>query len=356
MNASQHPRSVASLAVVGAACIASMVLAFTAGPMPASAGEGVGDPSAEPSGLFVHRGGERWSQPLAVYPQAALRRLGVPPAVALRLPSALAGALTIVLTAVLATRVIPGVWVCAAAAILLLGMPGFRLYSRAPEAELLVVPLLLTWLMAVLLYLERPRWWLPLIAGAALGMCVYTQPSGVLAVDVFFVMGALVLCRTPGGTAALLSSAAAIGVVLVPAAVWVVLHPEAYQDTFGRWAIHAAHVRNPWDGLVAFSHWHVMARRVGEYWGYLNPTFLFGRELLGWPLALLVPLGLVQMRRPLTSARALTVAGLFAAPVAGVLLDVPRTAAFALPCLAFGAVLAAAAIAAIKDLSPRRRV
>jgi 4-amino-4-deoxy-L-arabinose transferase-like glycosyltransferase len=289
-----------------------------------------------------------------VYPQALLPRLGVPPAAALRLPSAIAGALTIVLTAVLAMRVIPDPWVGAAAAVLLLAMPGFRLYSRALEGELIVVPLLLTWLLALLEYIKRPRWWLPIVGGTALGMCIYTQPSGVLAVPMFFGLGALALRGTPRGTAALASSAAAICVVLVPAAVWVVLHREAYQDTFGRWAIHGAHLGNPLEGLVAFSRWHVMARRVGEYWQYLNPTFLFGREMFGLPLLLLVPVGLLQMRRPLTRARSLMVAGFFVAPLAGVLLDVPRTAAFALPCLAFAAVLATAGIAAIKDL-PRPR-
>ena len=57
-------------------------------------------------------------------------------------------------------------------------------------------------------------------------------------------------------------------------------HPDAYIDTFGRWAIHPAHVRNPWAGLLAATKWDVMARRTSDFWTYVSPTFLFDGQSL----------------------------------------------------------------------------
>jgi hypothetical protein len=148
-----------------------------------------------------------------------------------------------------------------------------------------------------------------------------------------------------------------MAIVALPAVAWAIAHRDAYPDTFGRWAMHAAHIRSPWDGIVAFSRWAVVARRVEEYWQYFNPTFLFGREMLGLPLLALVPIGVwVVAERWSARARLLVIGGSLLAPVAAVLLDAPRQAALAGLLLPFAAIAAAAAVPAVMAMRRGRRV
>jgi hypothetical protein len=42
-----------------------------------------------------------------------------------------------------------------------------------------------------------------------------------------------------------LRAAIAAAAVTVPIALWFMVHPASYVDTFGRWFLHAAHIRNP---------------------------------------------------------------------------------------------------------------
>ena len=196
----------------------------------------------------------------------------------------------------------------------------------------------------------RPRLWLILSGGVALGACAYTQPAGVLAVPVFFVVGAFLLWRAPRRMAALGSAAIATAATLVPAALWVAQHPEAYADTFGRWAIHAAHVHDPIEGVIAFTRWHVMGRRVGDYWQYFNPTFLFGSELFGVLFALLLPIGLWGLRSA-SRGTTLVIACALLIPIPAVLLDVQRSAGFVLLLLPLGAVISAVGLLRLRELT-----
>jgi 4-amino-4-deoxy-L-arabinose transferase-like glycosyltransferase len=293
--------------------------------------------------LFLHAGGELWYQPLAVYPAATLMRLGVPGEIAVRLPASVAGVLTIVLVYLFATREVGrrrvGMW----AAVLLVPVPAFLMSSRAAGADLLMVPAVLTWCVLVMEHVRRPQWWLPVVGGAALGVSAYTQPAGVLAVPVYFAIASVALWRAEGSLRAVVSAALATLMVLMPAGVWFWRFPDSYPDTFGRWLIHAAHVGNPWEGIMAVSRWHVMARRVGAYWDYLNPGFLFASgEVFGLAMAGLVAVGLwVSMASTTTTGLRLIIASFFAAPVAAVLLDVARSGALAVLLVPFGALLAA---------------
>jgi 4-amino-4-deoxy-L-arabinose transferase-like glycosyltransferase len=360
MNAGPSFTAANARTVVAAACVALLVISF-ARPSIERADEQrlrevISEPASEATTLFVHAGGEVWYQPLSVYPSRWLLDAGLAPDVALRVPAMVAGMLTIVLTYMLAVRVSGEAAIGAMSALLLVAMPGFRVSSQAPGAPLLMAPLVLTWLVTVLEYLERPRAWLPFAGGAALGACVYTQPAGVLAVPVFFVLGAVVWLRDRRARTALGFSLIGIAAVVLPAAGWMALHREAYPDTFGRWAIHAAHIRSPWDGIVAFTRWSVVARRVEAYWHYFNPTFLFGSDVLGLPLLVLVPIGVWMLAEGVSrDARAILLGAALMSPLAAVLLDVPRAPALAVMLFAVCAVCAALAVPVIAA-TPRWRI
>jgi 4-amino-4-deoxy-L-arabinose transferase-like glycosyltransferase len=302
--------------------------------------------------LFVHHEGETWFQPLAIYPSVLLMKAGVPRVGALAMPGAIAALLTLVLTSELAARASLSRTHAVLAAVFLLLTPGFVALARSPGADLLLVVMVLAWCVAVVEHAARPRRWLPIAGGAALAMSAYTQPAGVWTAPIFFALGAVLWRRAHAGWRAIGLAAVAILVTWLPIVIWLLRHPDFYQDTFGRWAIHAAHVRNPLDGLVAFSRWHVAARRVNAYWDYVSPTFLFASgQLFALWAAVVVPLGLwAAARQPRSDARALVIAAVAAAPVAAVLLDVDRSAALVPTLIPFAAVLAATAVASLGEM------
>lgn len=306
-------------------------------------------------GLFSHARGDVWYQPLALYPSALLIAAGAPRDVALVLPSLAAVCLVIGLTAALARRAgLPATGAYVAVALLIL-TPGLLRAARTPGAAALSIATVLVWTVAVFEFVQRPRRIVLLAGAAGLGLSAYTQPSGVLLVAIMFAFGAVVLGRASRSWSPIMHSAIVLSLTLLPAGVWLVLHPSAYPDTFGRWLIHAAHIRNPIEGVVAFARWHVAERRVSDYWNYFSPTFLFASGQL-FPLwgAILIPLGVWagSARRRLR----LVVAAVLVIPLAATMLDVARAAALVLPILPFGAVLAASGLLAITQLRRRAQV
>ena len=334
------------LAGVCALLIAAAAVAPGAEVPPAfSAAQAIAAGGGAPEGLFIPAGGELWLQPLAVYPAATMLRAGLPTGWALLMPGLAAGVCAIVFTYLLGARV-AGRRGGLVAAVLLASAPGFLSSMRIGDGTVLMVPLVLGWTLSLMVYLERRRALWLLIGACALGLSVYTQPAGVIAVPVYFVLGAVALWRA-GESRALAASAVAMSLMLLPAAIWFWQFSETYRDTFGRWLIHAAHVRSPLDGAIAATRWHVIARRVSVYWDYFSPTFLFvSGQVFAFGMLVLIGLGLWKGDAASRVDERLIIAGFVLAPAAAVLLDVERAAALALMFLPFGAVLAALGVQA----------
>ena len=304
--------------------------------------------------LFVHAADERWYPPLSIYPAAWLMRLGVSVQSATRLVSLDFALLLLLTTYAFMTRVDDRRAIAHWAVLLLAVTLAYAYSFGSSGADLLMVALVLFWCICVLEYVKQPSHWWLLLGGAALGLCAYTHPLGALTSAVFFIIGTLVLRRAAARNRVLLHAATGVLLMFVPIVFWLAMTPEAYPDTFGRWAIHGAHVRRPWDGLVASTRWHVLSRRVATYWDYLNPTFLFASgRMFGVSMLLLVPLGFWAVARGQpTPGQRIIVAGFFAAPLAGVLLDEPPSAALALVVVPFGAALGGYGVEVLRR-SPR---
>jgi hypothetical protein len=306
-------------------------------------------------GLLLHAQGELWYQPLAVYPAALLLRAGIPRDLALTLPSLAAAYAVIWLTFALGVRLPLSTTAAALAAALLVLMPGFVAHAHTPGAALLMTAAILGWCVGVLDYAVTRRGVVLIAAASTLALAAYTQPAGFWAVAMFFTLGAAVLRRTGASWAAVLTAVAAIAAVWLPLAAWVLLHPVAYPDTLGRWAIHAAHVRSPLEGLQAVTRLHVVARRASEYWSFFSPTFLFASaQVFTWWMLLLVPPGLWM--RPETPAAWLVVVGFVVTPVAAVMLDTGRSAMLAVTLLPFGVLLALRGVTMGREAVRRRQM
>jgi 4-amino-4-deoxy-L-arabinose transferase-like glycosyltransferase len=292
--------------------------------------------------LFVHAGGESWLQPIPVYVLTTLMRAGIEDAMAARLMAGLFGAVSAWLLYLLGARLFERPATAIVAAAFFVFSPAYFTLGSAGNAAMAALPPVLIWFVCVAGCVQRCRPWCIALAAAALGTAVYTQPAGVLAVPSSLLVGLMVLKRRLHWRHHL---AVALGMasVLAPLVVWYWQHPETWPDTLGRWAVHLAHIRDPWHGVTAFAHWEVAGRRAGEYWHYFSPVYLFlsGSVFLG-VAGLLLPLGLFcRTRTRMAEARSLLRMAFLAAPLAAVLLDEPRSLELAAGLVPIGALLAA---------------
>lgn len=225
--------------------------------------------------LFFQVSAERWLPPIPVY-ATVLASLVVPADLAARYATAAAGALNIGLMFLAARRLFPHRLAPYGAALLLLVTPAHLVHARLGTDAVYVLPFVLTWLICLAGYLRDGRAG-QLVGGAlALGVGVYSQPTAPLTL-MFLLAVSLAALGASGRLSARTAgmSLAAFALPLLPAAAWFAANPQSYADTFGRWVIHAAHLRFPLDAVRAFFNWTTLGTRVSLYWGFLDPSWLF---------------------------------------------------------------------------------
>jgi 4-amino-4-deoxy-L-arabinose transferase-like glycosyltransferase len=207
--------------------------------------------------------------------------------------------------------------------------PALYHWSRLAVDGIFAVPFVLAAMLNVHLFLESQRSRHLWLTGLLLGIGFYSSTTAPIQMPIYLALFAVTLWIAGYKHAAVYGRLAAGFIapllLLVP---WFALHPETYRDTLGRWAIHAAHVRNPLDGLRAMVNWGSLTNRASVYWEFLNPAFLFFpaespdalRTTASGPLlATLMPLlltGVVRVFRANSPALPLLVGGYFLAPLA----------------------------------------
>jgi hypothetical protein len=170
----------------------------------------------------------------------------------------------------------------------------------------------------------------------------------------------LVVVRTSAGRDAIDLAAPAIAFVapLSIAILWLAANPTAYADTFGRWAIHQAHVRSPLDGIRAFVNWNTLGTRLSLYWGVFDPSWLFiddaptptssrqGTAPFLWATAVAVAASVARLLRSQpTPATRLLLAGVAVAPLAASTFGARHAIADLLVMVPLVVVLAAGGVA-----------
>lgn len=224
--------------------------------------------------LFIHVGDEHWLQPAAVYSAAIIRAAGGGDRSG-RIASTIVGAINVALVFI-AVRTFAAEWIAVLAALLLMGTPAHWWYARLGTDAIFPVPFVLLWLIAMLRFIQFDSPRTLALATLALGVGLYTHPTAPMLMSwlwIATVSGLIVWRRLTVRNA--IAITIGFGVCLIPAATWFALHPATYNDTFGRWAIFAAHLRFPMDGLRAQMNWNTVGNRTSVFWGLLDPSFLF---------------------------------------------------------------------------------
>ena len=307
------------------------------------------------AGVLVNAG-DRWVQPVPVYATKAAH-LVRPGFHAGRWASVAISAINAGLMFLVAWRVFGSQVSALAAALVLIFTPAHMTFGRTGAESIYIVPFVLLWLYGLLTFVEKDRPVAIGLASAALGAGVYTTTAAPLTMAFLWV--AMILSLWIGGRRKFSTLAVAAGsfaVMLAPLAIWFALNPQTYPDTYGSWAIHAAHVRSPLDGLRAFINPNTLGTRATTYWGLIDPSYLFfanerGRAPLLWIAAPLIIAGIVRCVRQVPRVPAvITLAGTLIAPLAGAGFGQPRYIANALACLPFVTLLAAFGVDWVREL------
>jgi len=272
--------------------------------------------------MFFHVQDERWLQPIAIYLAAWLQAAPAGEAAG-RVVSGLAGAIDIGLMFMAGLMLFRRFWIALAGAMLMMSMPAHWWFARLGTDAIVATPFVLLWLVALLCYWENDSPIALAVAGAALGSGLLAHPTAPLTLTWFWLLslGALLAARraAPRNVAAL-TAPFAVSIALL--AIYFALHPEAYPDTFGRWAVLTAHLRFPLDGLRAQVNWTTLANRASLFWGLLDPSFLFfpavGQRVAPvlFVSALLAPLGVIRTFALPSAAHRLLLGGVLLVPPA----------------------------------------
>jgi len=308
--------------------------------------------------LFFHLEDEHWLQPVAVYATALAGRMSSPDNAG-RLASAAIGGLNVALVFLLARRLYASTLVAGGTALLLMATPAHIAYARTGVDAIYPLPFVLAWVLALVSYFETGDRRLAAAGAFALGVGVYSHPSAPLTMGFLLVVTvATIWMSGRRDRSSVAVPVAAFVAPLAVAAVWLAANPTAYPDTFGRWAIHAAHLRSPWDGVRAFVNWNTLGTRLSLYWGFFDPSWLFfdGPDSPAPPLrgaspflfatAMALAAGVSQrLRVGLSPTSLLLLAGIAVAPLAASTFGTPHAISDFLMIVPLVVVLAAGGVA-----------
>lgn len=309
--------------------------------------------------LFVHVRNEQWLPPVAVYANAAVQAAGGDN-MSGRIASAIVGALNAAFVFLIAQLMTGRTWIGLLAALILMLTPAHWSLAQLGTDALFPVAFILLWLWNLLHFLKWDAMRRLAVAAAWLGLSAYSHPAAPLTA-VFLWMLTIVAARRRDPVR--LSVATAVfGATWLPAAVWFFLHPTMYADTFGRWFVFAAHLRNPLDGLRAFVNPNTLGTRASLYWGFWDPSWLFFTVKDAAPPLLMIAAPLIALgvfrsvRHVARDAAVLLIGTALVVPLAGATFGVPHYLADAAGVLPILAILAALGSGQLVALVVRRPV
>jgi len=205
--------------------------------------------------------------------------------------------------------------------------------------------------LSCMTYAERRRglvW--PGIAGAALGIAVYTSNNAAVMMPVYaaVTVGVLMFVR-PVPVRTIAAFAIAFGSVAIPFALFWLRHPDAFRQTVLAHHLYDANRFNVLQGAKEMASWVGLTARSEVYYDYFNPAFLFLNGNVLFPaLFVLLPLGFYQMLTiDQTVASRIVLFGFLAAPFAGSLGAEPPQPARIVFITPFAAIVGAYGVGAI---------
>jgi len=290
-----------------------------------------------------------WYHPVIVYVLALFLRVLPLTEAAVRLPTAILAVVNVALIVLVAKRIFKSDRIALTAGALLALTPAHFIHGRLACDYLYPVPFILTWLLCLAAYLERPRLWVLFAAGLALGIGFYSYIASVVMMPVYVLLTWVVLAtRDPRPWRSGLAVAAGFLMPLTLLVNWLIRYPATFYGATARY-----HVQDQLQLGVATIVW----QRALLYFKFFDPWFLFVRGggavtssthragVFALSMMVLLPIGLYEILRHRRAPLTLVVAaGFVTAPFAATFINEPYTIDRALAFLPFGALIAAAGV------------
>jgi 4-amino-4-deoxy-L-arabinose transferase-like glycosyltransferase len=224
-----------------------------------------------------------WFHPIGVY-LPALAFLVAPVSVeALRAPAALVGVLDVVLVTLIALRIFKRLDLAVLAGLLLATTPAHFIHSRMAVDYLFPTPFALAWCLLLLRCIETRAMPALFAATSVLGLGIYSYIAAVVLMPLLlaFTLVLLLLERFPSRAVAV--ALAGFLWPLVPAALFVLTHPEMLGSTLGRYGVELGQLDAFQRVRETLTPWFV-SDRANLYLSFFSPGYLFvtgGGSLVG---------------------------------------------------------------------------
>lgn len=247
-----------------------------------------------------------------------------------RMPTALVGVLDIGLMFVVGWLVFDNAWLGLLAAALLAFTPIHFIRARLVLSPFYSIPFILSWLIALGLYLRSGSRRALLTGTACIALTVYTYLACTVMAPIYFVTTLVVAMRREGRRV-IVPMVAIAAAVLAPMVIWYATHPERYSQLIEAYRLYGNGSASAPVAALAPGTPKGARLWLGLLWQFLNPDFLFlsgDSSLINstrtaglFPVAFmaLVPVGIWAAWRSTDTLTRVVLIGLVSAPAASLL-------------------------------------
>ena len=310
-----------------------------------------------------------WIQPAAPYLTALFLQVLPLSDSAIRLPTVMLGLVNVVLVYFIAWRLFGRELLALVAAALLVVTPAHLIHSRLGVDYLYPLPFVLTWVLCLLIFLERRQAAVLFAGTSALGLGFYSYVASVVMMPIYVGLTCLFLWwdREPRRSYVIAFAGFAWPLLLLP--LFLLAHPEVidgFRDRYGFRSVSPGSKLNAAGRLLDVLNTRTIQDRLSVYYNFFSPEFLFvsgGNNVTNStrqagvflaPLAPFFAVGLYDAATRWTRHKALVVLGFLTAPVAAIIIVENYAVDRALGLLPFGVLLATFGLVRMWEASCRR--
>ena len=312
--------------------------------------------------IQAFEGSNYWLQPVGPYLIALVLQAMPLSEVAVRLPIVLMGLATVALVYFVARHIFRREREAVLAALLMTLTPAHLIHSRLASDYALPLPFVLTWLLCLLLFFERRRHWLLLVATSALGVGFYSYVASVVMMPIYLGITCLILLWERASWRSLSVALAGFTWPLLFLPVFLLQYPEILGDFQSRYDMGAdpgaaASGLNFMGRVTNTFNARTITERANLYYDFFSPGFLFvsgGSNIMNstrkagvflLPTAVFLLAGVYDAVTRWTRDKVLIVLGFLTGPVAATIVAENYAIDRALALLPFGTLLATLGLA-----------
>ena len=294
-----------------------------------------------------------WYQPVLVYALAAVLKVLPLSEFAVRLPSAIAGAVDVVLMYGIGLRVFGRRSSAIGAALLLMLTPAHFIESRVAMDYLYPVPFAMAWLLLFVMFWQDRKPWQLFLATTCLGVGFFSYAAAIALMPLYLLLTLVAI----GGADRdrLKSGVVAVGGFLAPLAIalpFLARHPEYLEAQINRYGPGSAGGLDVLQRVRELFSWVNVGAHVDQYVDFFSPGYLFMTgganpvDSTGYagvflmPVVVCLAVGIYQAARQRSMVTRLLLAGFLTAPLAALAVPERRAVDRELVILPFGVLLA----------------